>query len=65
MQNAKLGGGFLFVFTHSNNSSSSTLPTAQLKKCQVDGCPKNRKYTAKNSGKYVCSLEHYKVVEAK
>ncbi|KAG1382588.1 hypothetical protein G6F61_002132 [Rhizopus arrhizus] len=37
------------------------LPT---KTCQVEGCSNHRKYTAKKSGKSVCSLEHYKLVEA-
>ncbi|KAI8646449.1 PAPA-1-like conserved region-domain-containing protein [Parasitella parasitica] len=46
------------------SSVSSALPNTHLKKCQVDGCSKSRKYTAKKSGKYVCSLEHYKIVEA-
>ncbi|KAI8973334.1 PAPA-1-like conserved region-domain-containing protein [Mycotypha africana] len=36
----------------------------QIPQCQVEGCSKDRKYTAKKSGKYVCSLEHYKIVEA-
>ncbi|KAI9266375.1 PAPA-1-like conserved region-domain-containing protein [Helicostylum pulchrum] len=41
------------------------LPTPpKLKKCEVSGCSNNRKYTAKNTGKSVCSLEHYKVIEA-
>ncbi|KAL0094650.1 PAPA-1-like conserved region-domain-containing protein [Phycomyces blakesleeanus] len=32
--------------------------------CQVEGCKNLKKYVAKKSGKAVCSLEHYKVVEA-
>ncbi|KAI8327609.1 PAPA-1-like conserved region-domain-containing protein [Blakeslea trispora] len=41
-----------------------THPTPSLaKQCQVTGCSKSRKYTAKKSGKFVCSLEHYKMVE--
>jgi hypothetical protein len=49
-------------------SSKSTKPTSapsKVKKCEVKGCSNNRKYTAKKSGKSVCSLEHYKLVEAK
>lgn len=33
-------------------------------KCEADGCDNPKKYTAKKSGKAVCSLEHYKLVEA-
>ncbi|KAI8375735.1 PAPA-1-like conserved region-domain-containing protein [Choanephora cucurbitarum] len=36
---------------------------SSVKQCQVEGCLKTRKYTAKKSGKFVCSLEHYKMVE--
>ncbi|CEG77861.1 hypothetical protein RMATCC62417_12544 [Rhizopus microsporus] len=32
-------------------------------KCQVEGCSNDRKYTAKKSGKFVCSFEHYKLME--
>ncbi|KAF1804758.1 PAPA-1-like conserved region-domain-containing protein [Mucor lusitanicus] len=48
----------------SNATVASSPPNPSPKTCQVDGCSKNRKYTAKRSGKFVCSLEHYKVVEA-
>ncbi|KAI7903094.1 PAPA-1-like conserved region-domain-containing protein [Cokeromyces recurvatus] len=41
-----------------------SLPLMSTKKCQVEGCSKDRKYTAKKSGKYACSLEHYKIVES-
>ncbi|KAI9483546.1 MAG: PAPA-1-like conserved region-domain-containing protein [Benjaminiella poitrasii] len=44
-----------------HRSSVSLTP----KKCQVKGCSKDRKYTTKKSGKYACSLEHYKIVETK
>ncbi|KAK4519701.1 uncharacterized protein ATC70_009941 [Mucor velutinosus] len=48
----------------SNATPASSPPNLAPKICQVDGCSKNRKYTAKKSGKFVCSLEHYKIVEA-
>jgi INO80 complex subunit B len=38
-------------------------PAITQKCCQVEGCSRIRKYTASKSGKYVCSLEHYKLVE--
>ncbi|ORX47516.1 hypothetical protein DM01DRAFT_320459 [Hesseltinella vesiculosa] len=36
-----------------------------METCDVQGCTNIKKYTAKSSGKAVCSLEHYKMVEAK
>ncbi|KAL7325998.1 hypothetical protein PS15p_208396 [Mucor circinelloides] len=48
-----------------SNATLASSPHHSPKKCQVVGCVKDRKYTAKKSGKFVCSLEHYKVVEAK
>ncbi|KAI7888410.1 PAPA-1-like conserved region-domain-containing protein [Mucor mucedo] len=44
--------------------SKKSTPPGQVKKCEVSGCQKNRKYTAKRSGKSVCSLDHYKLVDA-
>ncbi|KAG1473282.1 hypothetical protein G6F56_001043 [Rhizopus delemar] len=38
--------------------------TPVIKTCQANGCSNQRKYTAKKSGKFACSLEHYKWVEA-
>ncbi|CDS03728.1 hypothetical protein LRAMOSA01129 [Lichtheimia ramosa] len=50
------------VFGHPpTKSSSSSSPST----CQVDGCNASKKYVASKSGKAVCSLEHYKLVEAK
>lgn len=46
---------------HTTSSSPSTLP---LKQCQAQGCSNIRKYTAAKSGKYACSLAHYKQVES-
>lgn len=40
---------------------STMNPIGELKKCQIQGCLNNRKYTVAKSGKYVCSLEHYKL----
>ncbi|KAI7882901.1 hypothetical protein K492DRAFT_175824 [Lichtheimia hyalospora FSU 10163] len=48
------------VFGHPPRKSSSS-PSI----CQVDGCNASKKYVASKSGKAVCSLEHYKLVEAK
>ncbi|KAJ8655943.1 hypothetical protein O0I10_008383 [Lichtheimia ornata] len=49
------------VFGHPPRKSSSSSPSI----CQVDGCNASKRYVASKSGKAVCSLEHYKVVEAK
>ncbi|CEP08171.1 hypothetical protein [Parasitella parasitica] len=64
-EGSKLSIPSIFSLNQIFGSSVSSAPLhTQLKKCQVDGCSENRKYTAKKSGKYVCSLEHYKIVEA-
>ncbi|KAI9264430.1 hypothetical protein BY458DRAFT_458219 [Sporodiniella umbellata] len=47
------------VFGDFKKAHSSTSKT-----CQVNGCSNHRKYTAKKSGKFACSLEHYKLVES-
>ncbi|CDH48280.1 hypothetical protein RO3G_14167 [Lichtheimia corymbifera JMRC:FSU:9682] len=48
------------IFGHPPRKSSPAPNT-----CQVDGCNASKKYVASKSGKAVCSLEHYRVVEAK
>ncbi|KAL1927464.1 hypothetical protein VTP01DRAFT_3701 [Rhizomucor pusillus] len=49
------------IFGVRTQTSSQNLVKA---KCEADGCDNPKKYTAKKSGKAVCSLEHYKLVEA-
>ncbi|KAJ8655941.1 hypothetical protein O0I10_008381 [Lichtheimia ornata] len=52
------------VFGHPPRKSSSSSSSSRST-CQVDGCNASKKYVASKSGKAVCSLEHYKIVEAK
>lgn len=42
---------------------SHALNEDKITTCEVKGCQAARKYVAKKSGKVVCSLEHYKLVE--
>lgn len=42
---------------------SPALNENKIMTCEVEGCHSRRKYVAKKSGKVVCSLEHYKIVE--